>query len=182
VRYQFTPDGRLQVQAQMQKSGEPLTVHWQREGALGENQVADWKKVLSGTEGLKAIHAQLAREPVQKPVHSPPPIPMGRLVDDTGNDTGNDLGVEEGNSRQAISETELMARQTSTASMLRKRKNSPRNLAIIMAGYVFSSLLGLAIGYYILMWLRPELNYWDLRLPGLTRDARPSKALAPGRR
>jgi molecular chaperone DnaK len=178
VSYQYTPDGRLQVQAQMQKSGEPLTVQWQREGALGENQVADWKKVLSGEQGLTAIHAQLAREPVKQPVHSPPPIPVGRLVDDTGNDPA----FEGGDPHEAISETDLLARETSTASMMRKRKNSPRNLAIILAGYVFSSLLGLAIGYYILMWLRPEFNYWHLRLPGLTRDARPSEALAPGRR
>jgi molecular chaperone DnaK len=178
VRYQYTPDGRLQVQAQLQKSGEPLTVQWQREGALGENQVADWKGVLSGTEGLTAIHNQLAREPVKQPVPSAPPIPVGRLVENRGNDPG----LEEDHPHQAISETELMARQSSTASMLRKRKNSPRNLAIILAGYVFSSLLGLAIGYYILMWLRPEFNYWHLRLPGLTRDAHPSEALAPGRR
>jgi hypothetical protein len=33
------------------------------------------------------------------------------------------------------------------------------------------AVLGLAIGYYILMWLRPEWNVLHLRLPGLRVDS-----------
>jgi len=178
VRYQCTSEGRLQVQALLQKSGEALSVEWQREGALGEDRVADWRKVLGGEVGLRAIHAQLVLDQEKLPAAPPPSMPVGRLVPDAQ----GDQGIEEGHPHQPISETEMLANRNAMAGMVRKRKNSPRNLAIILAGYVFSSLLGLAIGYYILMWLRPEFNYWQLTLPGLTREARPGEALSPARR
>ncbi|HEV3137408.1 MAG TPA: Hsp70 family protein [Pirellulales bacterium] len=178
VRYQCTPEGRLQVQAHLQRSGEALAVEWQREGALGEERVAAWQRVLGGEAGLRAIHAQLALEQQKLPAASPAPMPVGQLVPDPQDDPA----IEEGHPHQAISESEMLERSNATAGMLRKRKHSPRNLAIILAGYVFSSLLGLAIGYYILMWLRPEFNYWHLTLPGLTREARPGEALSPTRR
>ena len=37
----------------------------------------------------------------------------------------------------------------------------------MFGGHVVFAALGLAIGYYILMYLRPEWNVWRLPLPGL---------------
>jgi molecular chaperone DnaK len=175
VDYRYNQEGRLQVQARMQKSGEALVTQWQRDGALNEEQVADWKKVLCGPPGLTAIQAHLPRTPQQPSVESPASVPMGQIYHDPG-------GEEEmsDHPQQTISAADLRARQDSTASMLRKSKSSPRNLTIILAGYVISSLLGLAIGYYILMTIRPEFNYWHLRLPGLSPEPSPSGAISPG--
>jgi hypothetical protein len=37
----------------------------------------------------------------------------------------------------------------------------------LLVGHVLAALLGLAIGYYILCWLRPaEFNWWNLPIPG----------------
>jgi molecular chaperone DnaK len=39
--------------------------------------------------------------------------------------------------------------------------------AVTLAGHVIFSLLGLAIGYYVLVWLNPHANFLNLELPGL---------------
>ncbi|MGD9645257.1 MAG: Hsp70 family protein [Pirellulales bacterium] len=48
------------------------------------------------------------------------------------------------------------------------RKISRRNAtAVMLIGHVIFSLLGLAIGYYVLCWLNPHANFLQLDLPGL---------------
>lgn len=39
--------------------------------------------------------------------------------------------------------------------------------AVTLVGHVIFSLLGLAIGYYVLVWLNPHANFLKLNLPGL---------------
>ena len=39
--------------------------------------------------------------------------------------------------------------------------------AVTLVGHVIFSLLGLAIGYYVLVWLNPHANFLNLNLPGL---------------
>lgn len=39
--------------------------------------------------------------------------------------------------------------------------------AVTLVGHVIFSLLGLAIGYYVLVWLNPHANFLHLNLPGL---------------
>ena len=41
----------------------------------------------------------------------------------------------------------------------------------MLAGHVVFAMLGLAIGYYILMMLRPEWNVLHLRLPGVRLES-----------
>ena len=54
-----------------------------------------------------------------------------------------------------------------TAGRFKKTRSSARGIIIMLAGHVVFATLGLAIGYYILMALRPEWNVFHLRLPGL---------------
>ena len=63
---------------------------------------------------------------------------------------------------------------------MRKRKSTPRQIVIMLAGYVISATLGLAIGYYILMRIDPSYNWLHLRLPGLfDTHFGPAAALRP---
>jgi hypothetical protein len=156
VQYQFTAQGRLQVKAQLARSGQALRVGVRRALALSEGQIADWSNLLARGGGLKAIHALLPKHqrerqspetapPVATP-QQPPPLPgaapaPGEFALDPGADP--------------------------TAARRKKRKMTPRKLAILLGGYVISALLGTAIGYYILMRMDPSYNYLRLPLPGL---------------
>jgi hypothetical protein len=53
----------------------------------------------------------------------------------------------------------------------RKSRSSRRGLLIMISGHVVFALLGLVIGYYILMILRPEWNVFHLRLPGVRLES-----------
>jgi hypothetical protein len=165
VSYQFTAAGRLQVKAQLSRSGQALPVSVRRAQGMSEGQMADWKKLVARSAGLKAIHALLpkhreeraalaATAPVANtgaaaapPAAAPPPLAAaGEAPDDFALDTGD---------------------VDPSAERRRKRKITPRKIGILLAGYVVSALLGTAIGYYILMWYDPSWNWWHLRLPGL---------------
>jgi len=41
---------------------------------------------------------------------------------------------------------------------------------VFVAGHILASVLGLAIGYYLLCWLNPQMNFLELKLPGLVRE------------
>lgn len=48
-----------------------------------------------------------------------------------------------------------------------RRVNRRSATAVTLVGHVIFSLLGLAIGYYVLVWLNPHANFLNLNLPGL---------------
>jgi molecular chaperone DnaK len=156
VLYQLTPEGWLQVKAKMQRTGQELSTEIRR--GLSARQVADWKRVLSGQEGLKAIHAELARNTEQQPA----PTSMAQPADfvaDGDSTSGGQFAEDE--------QTELEADQQASAGRFKKGTTSPRKMLIMLTGHVVFAMLGLAIGYYILMIMRPDWNVYHLRLPGL---------------
>jgi molecular chaperone DnaK len=48
-----------------------------------------------------------------------------------------------------------------------RRVNRRSATAVTLVGHVIFSLLGLAIGYHVLVWLNPHANFLNLNLPGL---------------
>lgn len=54
----------------------------------------------------------------------------------------------------------------SVTSQRRKKKRGCMT-GIFMLGHILASILGLAIGYYLLVSIRPEANFLNLELPGL---------------
>lgn len=63
------------------------------------------------------------------------------------------------NSMPSISEPRYSSRA--------RPQRSVRSAVLQAIGHLLFSLLGLALGYYILCWLKPEANFLDLPLPGL---------------
>ncbi len=175
VLYQITAEGRLQVKAQLQKGGHPLTVEVERASGLTEAEVAAWKLQLQANPGLKSIHRQLAQHAARRPPEaSPPPIPTapvgplpraGAAVASESLDFELDVGSAAG-----------------AGSRLRNNGSASRKILIMLAGHVVFAALGLAIGYYILMMLRPEWNVLHLRLPGLRVDSPQNEVWPPGPR
>lgn len=162
VQYKFTAEGRLQVRAQLPQSGQALSISVRRQHGLSAEELADWQYVLARGQGLGAIrevllrHQQRGAKRAEAPAAPavPPPLRAGA--------SGAEALQQE--------EFSLETSGDPTATRLRKRKQSPRRVLIMLAGYVVSALVGSAIGYYILMRIDPSYNIWHLKLPGL-RDA-----------
>jgi molecular chaperone DnaK (HSP70) len=171
VQYQVTADRRLQVKAHMQGSDAALAIEVRRGRGLSADQVAQWKKLLSGEVGLKAILAQLASQESQAP-----PLPVGEFASETMQRRADEraaLPVGHAVDEQFGFDVAGVSKNVRP----KNRKTTPRQIAIMLAGYVVSSVLGLAIGYYILMLFEPSYNWYHLRLPGLSREAPVSGAV-----
>jgi hypothetical protein len=156
VHYQFTAAGRLQVKAQLARSGQALGVSVRRARGMSDAATADWKNLIARGAGLKAIHALLPKhrpEPEEPaaPGGAPPVGPPALSAVQTG----------------PIGEFSLDAGADPTAARRKRRQMTPRRLAILIGGYLVSALIGTAIGYYILMRMDPSYNWWNLPLPGL---------------
>jgi hypothetical protein len=163
VLYQITSEGRLQVKAQLHKGGHPLAVEIERASGLTETEVGAWKNLLDTNPGLKAIHRQLAQHAARRPGPAPPPLPMAASV------AAPPIGDEESAEVDESPGFELSV-GTATGRRLARNAAGSRGLMIMLVGHVVFAALGLAIGYYILMWLRPEWNVLNLPLPGLSRN------------
>ena len=159
VRYRYSTDRQLKVKAQMPDDGPALTVQLRREGSLSESQLAEWKKVFAGPEGLKPILAFLTARPKDAPA-----APFAAPADERPwGQTPPPLGTVAGEPDPWNVEDLEEAAQNRP----KKRKTTPRQTAIMLAGHVIFAALGLAIGYYILMVINPSYNWLHLRLPGL---------------
>ncbi len=176
VQYQYTADRRLQVKAHLQTSGAALAIDVRRGRGLSADHVAQWKKLLSGEVGLKAILAHLASQP-----HQPAPHPVGEV--------SSELIERRADERPVLPVGRAVdtgfGLDTAEASMSARPKNrtmTPRQIAIMLTGYVVFSALGLAIGYYVLMFIEPSYNWYHLPLPGLAKEAPAGGAVSTGRR
>ncbi|MEX0677901.1 MAG: Hsp70 family protein [Pirellulales bacterium] len=168
VHYQFTAEGRLQVRARLPRSGQSLPISVRREQGLTESQISDWQQLIARGQGLRAIHALLPEHRRQREALAAAQPPGPRAASSAGPPAlPNETPADE--------EFTLETGSDATARRLKKRRMTPRRLAIMLGGYVVSALVGTAIGYYILMRIDPSYNWWHLRLPGL-RDAPASSA------
>lgn len=172
VNCSFTPTGRLLVKAQVERTGQALAVNVRRPWGLDEAQILEWRKQLAGREGLAPVLAlvqkqRASREAAQEAaaVEAVSPVvaalPVGSAVPPPTSVQQN-VGV--------IEDIQLDPRDTSLSRGMRKNRLTPRKIAIMLAGYVISATLGLAIGYYILMRIDPSYNRWNLPLPGVARE------------
>ncbi len=173
VLYQITAEGRLQVKAQLQKGGHALAIDIERAGGLTEAEVNDWRQLLGTNPGMKAIHRQLAQHAAKRQAQAPPPLPTARQAPPDFQPPAGDEADSD--------EFDLDVRR-GTATSMRKNASASRKILIMLAGHVVFAVLGLAIGYYILMWLRPEWNVLHLRLPGLRIESPQLEVAPPGPR
>jgi molecular chaperone DnaK len=165
VQYQYTVEGRLQVKALLPRGGQPLSISLRREQGLTESQLTDWKNLLARGGGLKALHAMLpkhqkereAQQAEEAAIAPPQPIVRPPALPTQGSppplDMTDDFSLE-------------MTADARGRRPTRRRKTS-KSLGIQVGGFVIFGLIGAAIGYYIVMLIRPGWNVWDIPLPGL---------------
>ena len=69
---------------------------------------------------------------------------------------------------------------SSATPIKRKKKSGGAGIAIQILGHVLFSALGLAIGYYLLVFIRPDANFLNLSLPGMPAPVEVEQPLDPG--
>ena len=158
VQYQFTAEGRVQLKAIMPKSGQALPISVRRAQGLTESQLADWRQLIASNAGLKAIHALLPKHQQERAAQAAvEPRPVSPLARPPALPTAP----------PEIEDFTLRAPDDLAPARRRKRPMNSQKMGIMLAGYLISAILGLSIGYYILMRIDPSFNWWDLPLPGL---------------
>ncbi len=161
LHYQLLPDGRLMVKAHTPDTRQPLVVEMERRGGLTEKQLAEWKALVEGAPGLKAIHAHVERHAAEERSEPAADLPLGQVVQPPSRDHVSSAAMGD------FDDFDHEIAADAMAARLKKRKTTPRQLAIKLAGHVIFAVLGLAIGYYILMRMDPSYNWFHLNLPGL---------------
>lgn len=162
VQYQYTTAGRLQVKAQIEKSGQSVALAVRRECGMSDAEVADWRKLLSGRVGLTAILDLLGRHR-KRQAESPAPAPAQIAAIAT---------IAQPPALPAEVHDEIIgwdSLDVPSPSRPKNRALTSRKVTIMLTGYLVSAALGLALGYYILMRIDPSYNWLHLRLPGLSQ-------------
>jgi molecular chaperone DnaK len=173
VHYQFTVQNRLQIKAQLPGRKQSLKIEVQRDRGLNDAQLAGWKKLVAERVGLKPILALLPKQQnlAPKPRSAPPPLPVSMATGPAA-DGEVDAGQMYFDPSAGVS---------SSAARPKKRGSGPRKTSIMLAGHVIFAVLGLLIGYYILMWIDPRFNTLHIRLPGLSPAADSGPAYSEGK-
>ena len=162
VHYQITAQNRLSLKAQIPNKNQTPKIEVHRQRGLSDAQLANWKKLVATSQGLKPILALLPTQAAlalkQRVAASidPPLVPTTELSGDTDSEPGHGEPFEPG---------------VDASGSRTKRKKPPRNTAIAVVGHVIFAMLGLLVGYYILMWINPRYNTLHLPLPGLSPAA-----------
>ncbi len=155
------------MKAQLPKTGQQLPIEVARDRGLSDNEIGDWRRLLDSGPGLKAIHALAAKHAAVRAATAPRQAPIGSIP------------AQSAETAQAAADGfELDVGPGTSGERYRKRTSAGRKIAIMLTGHVVFALLGLVIGYYILMILRPEWNVLQLRLPGV-RLERPRGEVLP---
>jgi len=160
LNYQLAPDGKLSVNARTQKGAVPLAVSMVAERNLSEQEVADWKKLVEVSPGLRLLLQQAAKHGTFRAARE------AAFARSAAAPAAVQAAKAE-SAEEPAGEFQLNVAGKSAGDRARKSRNRSRNLLIMFGGHIVFAALGLAIGYYILMYLRPEWNVWRLPLPGL---------------
>ncbi|MBN1852558.1 MAG: Hsp70 family protein [Pirellulales bacterium] len=196
VWYRYESNGRLSVHARVPGIGKEAKIELERIQGLSDETVHQWKKIICRDGGFNEFEEALLElleageddeEDGDIPEDPPPSKREISLKPATAH--GAPLAASEA-LKQKLSPLEgrtasSASAQASSDALQRQRIHAdppdngatrtpqtvtgrrPLERTIFVIGYIVSSLLGLAIGYYILCWIRPEANFLHLDLPGI---------------
>ncbi len=184
VWYSFQANGRLAVRAAIPNVGNQARIEVDRVRGLAEDKVVRWKKVLARDGGYSDFEEALVHfigEIDEAPAHKTPPkeptstprrqtepaVPFGAPQAAAGvlNST---FGKESYGPDTVIDESSQTNGEPLISHRPRRRiRGLPIQIKIL--GHLLASVIGLAVGYYVLCWISPESNFLNLELPGISR-------------
>lgn len=184
VWYSFQANGRVAVRAAIPNVGEQARIELERVRGLADEKVVRWKKVLACDGGYSDFEEALAHIIGQNEGGSahapPPPVPLPSLrhaepaVPFGAPQAAADRLKADFSEKKSPTFTTLVAEnsQPSHEFATPNREHRPaRGLPkwTNLLGHLLASVIGLAIGYYVLCWINPAANFLNIDLPGLNR-------------
>jgi molecular chaperone DnaK len=194
VRYSLQSNGLLEVTAAVPTHGENAKIELQRERGLTDNRVQRWKRIVCRDGGYRdfqdAWTSLLMREDGTETESVDADSQSGGPADAKAKPS-LEPAVEFGAPRAAADTLQTQFRSPSpsspaapaeleaaapavrsagqnAASAIRlRRKQAKRRFIVNSIGHVLAALFGLSLGYYALCWVRPDLNFLNLKLPGV---------------
>ena len=196
VCYRYERNGRLSVCARVPGVGKEAKIELERMRGLSDATVDHWKKIICSDGGFNEFEEALLdllnsgeidqdemeepdeppktkRELSLKPAasHGAPMAASEALKHKLPPISSGDVSPEASKALSDALERELTGGESSeeakTLAVKSVTGRRPIEWVVFLTGYLVASLAGLAIGYYILCWIRPGANFLGLNLPGL---------------
>lgn len=193
VTYRFEANGRLSVNAAVAGVGDAAQIELERVRGLTQKRVNSWKRVICQDGGYRDFEEALAtlllsdgfsetpkRTEAEKPVEATHQSEKRKSDLEAAIDHGAPLAASNRlkDQRQAVvhatkphapepGHEDTAAPKPRTVAYT---KSNDHRLPIwgVLLGHVIAGAVGLALGYYLLCWVRPDLNMLNLNLPGLS--------------
>jgi hypothetical protein len=184
VEYSYNSNGRLAVVASVPGQGEEAVIELKRTRDFSDLRLAAWKQVVCNDGGYEAFEAVLNEFPQDDSADDlghimnvlEEPIPEWTETDEAALDFGAppvaaDMLKQARSGNFSPPPTTPNSSNDSAPQLkprpIRRRRKSSLMAWIFGLGHIVASILGVAIGYYLLVYIRPEANFLNLDLPGL---------------
>ena len=198
VRYALQSNGRLAVTAAVPGHGADAQIELQRLRGLNDRRDHSWKRIVCRDGGYRDYADALALLLETPPSndydddwnftsggsHAPKALSLGPAVDFGAPQAAanalhqelRDLG------KRSVVMTDEVDRfhhvDDLDASVHRRQalgRRSPGQPSLAnVVGHVVFGILGVLLGYYLLCWVRPDLNHLNLQMPGVEKPAQPA--------
>ena len=172
VTYEYGANGRLSVRANVPGTDKQLAIELDREAGLSGQRLSRWKQVVTAESGFDALEKML--EEVLKtdgdangePESDSPERIEARDSPSGGREPAGSEHYQRAHTRRSdgIEPKRESAMPSTAESTGRRPRRGPAPLWQSIFKHIVASIVGLAIGYYILCFIRPEWNV--LNLPG----------------
>ena len=176
VCYRFDTNGRLSVRADMSHGGKEVQIELDRVRGLTEGVLDRWRRVVCRDGGFsdfgESIAGLLRQVEEEQEEGAPEPVESTRPSRSEGYSLKPAVpyGAPAASAEALRKEQEKHRRQEQQNSRRSRIKRNRMATLVFVAGHILASVLGLAIGYYLLCWLNPQMNFLELKLPGLVRE------------
>jgi molecular chaperone DnaK len=196
VSYEYGSNGRLMVRAKLPGTNKETKIELERERSMNDDRVARWKRIVSQEQGFDAFESLLdevlqvedggvggPKPSIDRP--APPPYRDEASGGSVATTAVAELKITAqkppslATAAASAAQTALKSAPTDVdakplptfAPLPRRRGRTTTSMVINVIGHLTASVLGLAIGYYILCWMEPTANFLELNLPGLSKPA-----------
>ena len=164
VTFSYQTNGRLEVHTEIPGIEQEHRLTLERNSGLSEANVANWRGSVSTAAGFgslaalavadvppEAAHPATATRPVDSASLNPqasglPPTPPAASAESTAPRQQTPIGEPD------------FVEETPT-HFTRRGRSSTLRFWVLLVGWVLSSVIGLGLGYLLVLWLFPEINW-----------------------
>jgi len=191
VDYVYNTNGRLEVRGYIAGIGTDAVIELKRTKELSSQRLAAWRQIVCKSGGFSDFEAVLEATMSTPPATDDESIALteeATVPEATVIDPTTAAAVDHGAPPEAartLQDTMAPKQETtwepSSATPIQRKKKSTGvgGVGIQVLGHVLFSGLGLIIGYYLLVFIRPDANFLNLSLPGMPAPVEVEQPLDP---